>query len=167
MHDTADLRLRWHLVGHLQSNKARKAGATFDVIHSVDDVGLIAKLDEAAEAVGHHLELLVQVDLAGEATKHGVPPEGLIAMLSAARGRRSTRLTGLMLLPPAMAEPELARPYFARLRNLRDDLAAPGMEQSMLRELSMGMSQDFEVAIEEGATFVRVGSAIFGDRTDV
>jgi pyridoxal phosphate enzyme (YggS family) len=162
---TSDLRLRWHLIGHLQANKARKAGARFDVIHSVDDVGLVIRLDEAAHAAGRQLDLLVQIDLAGEATKHGVPPEGLLPILTAAGACRSARITGLMLLPPALAEPELVRPYFARLRRLRDDLASRGTDQSMLKELSMGMSHDFEVAVEEGATFVRIGSAIFGDRT--
>ena len=167
MGETADLRLRWHLVGHLQSNKAGKAGANFHVIHSLDDIGLVTRLDLAAQAAGRRLDLLVQVDLAGEATKHGVAPEDVIQILSAAPTCRSARITGLMLLPPAMTDPELARPYFARLRRLRDDLVSRGIEPSMLEELSMGMSHDVEVAVEEGATFVRVGSAIFGERIGV
>ena len=161
---TPDLALAWHLVGHLQSNKARKAAAHFDTIHSVDDSALIAKLEEAASAAGRRLEILVQVDLAGEPTKRGVPPEQLAAVMMATHGSSSIRLTGLMLLPPAAADPEASRPYFAALRRLRDDLVAAGQEASTLAQLSMGMSHDFEVAIEEGATMVRVGTAIFGPR---
>ena len=161
---TADLRLTWHLVGHLQSNKAKKAGAGFHVVHSVDDVALMMKLDEAAGAAGRRLDLLVQVDLAGELTKHGVRPDELLPLFEAARGCTAARLIGLMLLPPAAGDPKAARPYFAALQRLRDDLVAQGVDRTLLSELSMGMSQDFEVAIEEGATIVRVGSAIFGTR---
>lgn len=164
MRATSDLALAWHLVGHLQSNKARKAAAHFDAIHSVDDSALVASLEEAAAAAGRRLELLVQVDLAGEPTKRGVLPERLAAVLAAARGSSAIRLTGLMLLPPAVADPEASRPHFAALRGLRDDLVAHGQEASTLAQLSMGMSHDFEVAIEEGATMVRVGTAIFGPR---
>lgn len=163
MGETSGLGLKWHLVGHLQSNKARKAGACFDVIHSVDDVALLARLDQAACEAGRRPELLVQVDLAGEATKHGIPPEGLMPIFEAARGCKAALVKGLMLLPPA-SDPEGARPYFKALGRLRDDLAARGVGAEMLTELSMGMSEDFEVAVEEGATLVRVGSAIFGAR---
>jgi pyridoxal phosphate enzyme (YggS family) len=161
---TADLGLTWHLVGHLQSNKAKRAGAVFDVVHSVDDRTLVLKLDEAAAAVDRSVDLLVQVDLAGEATKHGVEREALGPLFEAARGCAAARFKGLMVLPPAAADPERARPYFAALRRLRDDLVAQGVDRSLLSELSMGMSHDFEVAIEEGSTIVRVGSAIFGPR---
>ena len=164
MRATSDLALAWHLVGHLQSNKARKAAAHFDAIHSVDDSALVARLEEAAAAAGRRLELLVQVDLTGEPTKRGVHPERLAAVLAAARGSSAVRLTGLMLLPPAVADPEASRPHFAALRRLRDDLVAHGQDASTLAQLSMGMSHDFEVAIEEGATMVRVGTAIFGPR---
>jgi len=164
MDRTADLPLRWHLVGHLQFNKARKAGARFDVVHSADSADLVAKLDETAAAAGRRIELLIQVDLAGESTKHGVPPERLAPILDAARRCEAARVVGLMLLPPAVAAPDAARPYFAAVRKLRDDLLAQGAGSSMLAELSMGMSQDFEAAIEEGATMIRVGSAIFGRR---
>jgi pyridoxal phosphate enzyme (YggS family) len=164
---TADLQIRWHLVGHLQSNKARKACARFDVIHSVDAAALLGKLDEAAQAEGRTVELLVQVDLAGEATKHGAREDGLAAIFDAARGCHAARLVGLMLLPPATDDPERARPYFRALRDVRDRLMAGGVDGSMVHELSMGMSHDFEVAIEEGATLVRVGTAIFGERTYV
>jgi pyridoxal phosphate enzyme (YggS family) len=160
---TADLALTWHLVGHLQSNKARKA-ACFDVVQSVDSGDLVRKLDAAARAAGRQLRLLVQVDLAGEKTKHGARPDALMPIFEAGQACLAVRISGLMLLPPAVAEAEHARPYFSALRALRDDLIRKGVAPSMLAELSMGMSQDFEVAIEEGATIVRVGSAIFGER---
>ena len=163
MDQTADLRLRWHLIGHLQSNKAKKA-ARFDLVHSVDTVPLLDKLDEAANTTGRWLDLLVQADLAGEATKHGAREEQLTAIFEQARAARACRCVGLMILPPAVAEPDAARPYFRELRDVRDRLLARGVDASMLQELSMGMSHDFEVAVEEGATMVRVGSAIFGER---
>ena len=166
MDATADLSIRWHLVGHLQSNKAKKAGR-FDVVHSLDSVALAHKLDEAAMAAGRQMELLVQVDLAGEATKHGLREDELMPVFDAARAGRATRIVGLMLLPPAVEDPEAARPYFRTLRGVRDRLLARGVDASMLRELSMGMSHDFEVAIDEGATLVRVGTAIFGSRSYV
>ena len=162
---TAELQIKWHLVGHLQSNKARKAGARFDVIHSVDSAALLGRLDEAAQAEGRTLELLVQVDLAGEETKHGAREEELASIFDAARGCRAARVVGLMLLPPAADDPEQARPHFRALRAVRERLLARGVDGSMLHELSMGMSHDFEVAVEEGATLVRVGTAIFGTRT--
>jgi pyridoxal phosphate enzyme (YggS family) len=161
---TADLPLRWHLVGHLQSNKAKKAGR-FDVIHSIDAASLMAKVDDAASAAGRTIELLVQVDLAGEATKHGAREEELVGVLDAAGALRACRVIGLMLLPPAVDDPDQARPYFRALTTVRERLMARGVDGSMLQQLSMGMSHDFEVAIEEGATMVRVGTAIFGGRS--
>ncbi len=166
MEGTRDLSIRWHLVGHLQSNKARKAAA-FDVIHSVDSAALLSKVDDAAVALGRRPQVLVQVDLAGETTKFGAPEEELPAIFEAARSAHAARIVGLMLIPPAVDDPELARPYFRRLREVRDRLAAGGIEETMVAELSMGMSHDFEVAVEEGATLVRVGTAIFGARTYV
>jgi PLP dependent protein len=166
MEGTRDLSIRWHLVGHLQSNKARKAAA-FDVIHSVDSTALLSKVDDAAVALGRRPQVLVQVDLAGETTKFGAPEEELPAIFEAARSAHAARIVGLMLIPPAVDDPELARPYFRRLREVRDRLAAGGIEETMVAELSMGMSHDFEVAVEEGATLVRVGTAIFGARTYV
>jgi pyridoxal phosphate enzyme (YggS family) len=165
MDRAADLPLRWHLVGHLQSNKAKKAGARFDVVHTIDGADLVLKLDEAARLAGRSLELLVQVDLAFEATKHGAREEDLASIFAAARGCRAARLIGLMLLPPAAGSPDDARPYFRELQQVRARLLAGGTDPSMLSELSMGMSHDFEVAVEEGATLVRVGTAIFGSRT--
>jgi pyridoxal phosphate enzyme (YggS family) len=160
---TADLPLRWHLIGHLQSNKAKKA-ARFDLVHSIDGAALVQRLDEAAAAAGRRLDLLVQVDLAGEATKHGAREDELTAVFDAARSARSCRCVGLMILPPAVDDPDAARPYFRALRVVREKLLARGVVASMLKELSMGMSHDFEVAVEEGATLVRVGTAIFGGR---
>jgi pyridoxal phosphate enzyme (YggS family) len=160
---TTDLGLTWHLVGHLQSNKARKAGSHFDTVHSIDGTDLVGRLEEAARTSGRRVKLLVQVDLAGEATKHGAKPADVAAILESARPCTAVHIAGLMLLPPAL-DPEAARPYFRSLRLLRDDLVGRGFDPQMLGELSMGMSQDFEVAVEEGATMVRVGSAIFGER---
>jgi len=163
---TADLPIRWHLVGHLQSNKAKKVGR-FDMIHSIDDAGLVRSVDEAARAAGRRIELLVQVDLAGEATKHGAPEPALAGIFETAKGLQAAAIVGLMLLPPAADDPDEARPYFRDLRAVRDRLLAHGVDASMLRELSMGMSHDFEVAVEEGSTLVRVGTAIFGGRAYV
>lgn len=165
MDRTRDLGVRWHLIGHLQTNKAKKAGATFDLIHSIDSVDLLRKVDDAAAAAGRSPELLVQVDLAGEATKHGAREEDAQAIFRAAADCKGARVVGLMLLPPMVEDPNLARPYFRALQQVRERLLAAGVDGSMLNELSMGMSHDFEVAIEEGATQVRVGTAIFGART--
>lgn len=164
---TAAQSLRWHLIGHLQSNKAKKAAERFEMIHTVDDVTLLQKIDQAAAVAGRTVDVLIQVDLAREPTKHGAPPDALAPIVEAARTCRAARLKGLMLLPPASDDPEQARRYFAKLRQLRDQLVAGGVERSMLSELSMGMSHDFEVAVEEGATLVRIGSAIFGERAYV
>jgi pyridoxal phosphate enzyme (YggS family) len=162
--ESADTPISWHLVGHLQSNKARKAACAFSCIHSVDSVDLLARLDAAAASAGCRPELLIQVDLAGEPTKHGAPVEHLLPLFAAGSACTAARVVGLMVLPPLMPDPEEARPYFRRLREMRDELGRNGVAPSMLRELSMGMSHDFEVAIEEGATLVRVGTAIFGPR---
>lgn len=164
MDATRDLAVRWHLVGHLQSNKAKKA-ALFDVIHSIDSASLLSKVDEAAAALGRAPQVLVQVDLAGEATKFGATEEELPAIFEVAQAARAVKTAGLMLIPPAVDDPNQARPFFTRLRELRDRLVTQGVDRSMLNELSMGMSHDFETAIEEGATLVRVGTAIFGGRT--
>jgi len=159
-----DLEIRWHLLGHLQTNKARKAAPAFSMVHSVDGVELLEKIDLAAAETGTSPELLIQVDLAGEATKYGVPPANVPRLFEAAAGCRAARVTGLMTLPPVPDIPEDARPWFTQLRRLRDQWAAAGVPGSMLAELSMGMSADFEVAIQEGSTIVRVGTAIFGSR---
>jgi hypothetical protein len=162
---TADLAasgLRWHLVGHLQSNKARRAAALFALVQSIDSLELALRLARAAEETGRTLRGLVEVDLAGEVTKFGLPEAELLAVLGGLRGRPGLRLEGLMLLPPYLAEPEAVRPFFRRLRELRDRALGEGLLAA--GELSMGMSHDFEAAVEEGATMVRVGTAIFGER---
>jgi pyridoxal phosphate enzyme (YggS family) len=155
--------LRWHLVGHLQSNKAKKAVASFDVVQSVDSGELAERLSRAASETGRTLPVLVQVDLAGETRKFGLPEAAVPGALEGMRGLDGIRVDGLMTLPPFLDDPEDVRPYFRRLRELRDRMAAAGLLAGS--ELSMGMSHDFEAAIEEGATMVRVGSAIFGERT--
>ena len=161
---SADLPIRWHLLGHLQTNKARKAVSAFAVIQSVDGIELLQKLDRAAEESGRRPELLIQVDLAGEASKFGAQPGEVPRLFEAAGACRAARIVGLMTLPPIPDTPEDARPWFRRLRDLRDEWLASGVPAPMLRELSMGMSGDFEVAIQEGASMVRVGTAIFGSR---
>lgn len=160
--ETADIPIRWHVIGHLQSNKARKAAEAFDWIQAVDGLDLLRKIDGAAAAAGRRPKVLVQVDLAGEATKFGASPDDLPALFDA--DLKAVDLVGLMLLPPAVEDPNEARPWFRRLVALRDSLAGSGVAPARLAELSMGMSHDFEVAIEEGATIVRIGSAIFGER---
>ncbi|HTM25897.1 MAG TPA: YggS family pyridoxal phosphate-dependent enzyme [Vicinamibacterales bacterium] len=161
---TAELEIRWHLIGHLQSNKVRKAAPAMAAIHSVDSVDLLRRIDAAADEQGTSPELYIQVDLAGESTKFGAPEADVPALARAALQCRAARLKGLMLLPPWFDDPELARPYFRRLRELRDRLVEDGIDGSRLHELSMGMSHDFDVAIQEGATLVRLGTAIFGKR---
>ena len=161
---SADLDARWHLLGHLQTNKARKAASAFAMIQSIDSAELLRKLDAAAADAGRTLELLVQVDLAGEASKHGAQPDDVPRILEEAGRCQAALVVGVMTLPPIPEAPEDARPWFRQLRELRDRWLQAGVPSGMLREVSMGMSGDFEVAIEEGATIVRVGTAIFGIR---
>lgn len=155
---------RWHLIGHLQSNKAKKAAAAYAAIQSVDSVDLVERLDRAAAEAGTAPDLLIQADLAGEATKFGATPSEIPAILESALACRAAKLRGLMIVPPWSDNPEDVRPWFRRLRELRDRLVADGAPASSLAELSMGMSHDFEAAIEEGSTMIRVGTAIFGKR---
>ncbi|MGV3518908.1 YggS family pyridoxal phosphate-dependent enzyme [Luteitalea sp.] len=162
--ETADLPLRWHLIGPLQSNKANKVPGAFAGLQSVHSLDLLARLSKAARSAGVDLPVLIQVDLAHEATKSGLDEAELRHVLVSARALPGVRVEGLMLLPPYAEDPEHVRPWFRRLRALRDTLLAEGVPPAQLRELSMGMSHDFEVAIEEGATIVRVGSALFGTR---
>jgi pyridoxal phosphate enzyme (YggS family) len=162
--ETADLPLRWHLIGPLQSNKANKVPGAFASVQSVHSLDLLERLARAATAGGVQLPVLVQVDLAHETTKSGLDEADLRSLLARAVDLEGIRIEGLMLLPPYADDPEQVRPWFRRLRELRDALFAGGVPLEQVRELSMGMSHDFEVAIEEGATIVRVGSAIFGHR---
>jgi pyridoxal phosphate enzyme (YggS family) len=155
----------WHLIGHLQSNKARKAVQLFDVIHSLDSVELPERLDRICIEEGRNeLPVLVQVDLAGEETKSGVAEADLDELVSFLSRCERLAFIGLMVLPPYFEDPEATQTYFVRLREMRDRLASEGKFKRGSGELSMGMSHDFEVAIEEGATMVRVGTAIFGER---
>jgi PLP dependent protein len=158
------LGLTWHLIGHLQSNKARKAAAAFAWIESLDSAELLGKIDAGARAAGARPRVLVQVDLAHEATKFGADEATAGEIVRAAAVSNGVDLRGLMIVPPFPTDPEDSRPWFRRLRELRDRLVDSGVPVERLSELSMGMSHDFEVAIEEGATIVRVGTAIFGRR---
>lgn len=156
---------QWHLIGHLQANKARRAVALFDVIHSLDSASLARRLDRLCEETGRdELPVLIQVELGNEATKSGVSEEDLPKVVAAIGDCQHLRLIGLMTLPPFFADVELVRPYFRRLRELRDALKARQAFGASRGELSMGMSHDYHVAIEEGATLVRIGTAIFGER---
>ena len=164
--------IRWHLIGHLQRNKVKQAVRLFDVLHSVDSLELI---DEFEKAQGSRLKacggigdaplpMFIQVNVSGETTKFGCTPEEAPLFAQAVRERPHLKLAGLMTIAPFSEDPHVARPHFRRLRELRDALAAASNLQPSTLNLSMGMSQDFEVAIEEGADFVRIGTAIFGPR---
>lgn len=155
----------WHLIGHLQSNKARKAVQLFDVIHSVDSVELAERLERICEEEQRaELPVMVQVDLAGEKAKSGILESDLPRLVEFLKACRRLKFEGLMLLPPYFDNAEDARPFFKRLREIRDELLRQNAFANNKCELSMGMSHDFEIAIEEGATVVRVGTAIFGER---
>lgn len=150
--------VKWHLIGHLQSNKARKAVQLFDVIQSVDSLELAERLERICQEENRDsLSIFVQVDLAGEATKSGIAEADLPELVGFLKSSKYLGFDGLMILPPYFEDAERTRPFFKRLRELRDEILPGG-------ELSMGMSHDFEIAIEEGATIVRVGTAIFGER---
>ena len=154
--------LRWHMIGHVQSNKGRRAAELFDAVDSVDDPTLARRLERGAEQTGRHLTMLVQLDLGNEETKFGVDEEHLFPLLEQIRGYKAVRVEGLMAIPPFSEDPEQSRPFFRRLRELLEEARAQNLVLG--RELSMGMSHDLEVAVEEGATQVRVGTAIFGER---
>jgi len=147
---------RFHLIGHLQANKSNRAAELFDVIQTVDSVRLARRLNDAPRRRAAPLEVLIEVKLAGEAAKSGVDPEQVAALAGSLAALPNLRLTGLMTMPPWSDDPETSRPFFRRLRQLAEGVGLP--------RLSMGMSHDFEVAIEEGATMVRVGTALFGTR---
>lgn len=154
--------LIWHLVGHLQSNKAHAACELFDVIHSVDSLKLLQTIDRACDELGRTMKVLLEVNVSGEGSKFGAAPESVPALLEAANQLSRVEVRGLMTMPPLTPEAEDARPHFRRLRELRDEWSSSlGIR---LDELSMGMSGDFPVAIEEGATWIRVGTALFGER---
>jgi PLP dependent protein len=156
----------WHLIGHLQTNKAAKAAELFDAVDSVDSARMAEKLNAFAESSGKTLSVLIEINVGGETAKSGIVPGSseLEQILQAAARWGNLRLQGLMTVPPYTEDPEDSRPYFRQLRQIRDSIAARGLPQIGMVVLSMGMSHDFEVAIEEGATCVRVGTAIFGER---
>lgn len=157
MRELDGLGIEWHMIGHLQKNKAKAASGMFDLIHSVDSAELMEAIDRYAGSLGKVQRVLAQVKLAPEdVTKHGAGEPEVEAMLARARGLQNVVVEGLMTIPPFYDDPELGRPLYARLRELAGAFG--------LKELSMGMTGDFEIAIEEGATMVRVGSAIFGER---
>lgn len=153
----------WHLIGHLQSNKSRRAAYLFHRVDSVDDLSLAKRLDAAAAAEGKNLPVLIEVRLGDEATKTGVAEDDLPSLAASIAPFAHIDLLGLMTIPPLFDDPESVRPYFRKLRGLRDD--ASRRLGRKLPVLSMGMTHDFEVAIEEGATEIRVGTAVFGERT--
>jgi hypothetical protein len=154
----------WHLIGTLQTNKAKDALLLFDLIHSLDRVELGRELDRRARSAGRIAETLVQVNLAGEPTKAGFHPEDLKGAMEALAPLTGIRVRGLMTMPPIAEDPEVSRPWFRQLRELAALVRGWGFERVEVTHLSMGMSADFEVAIEEGATIVRIGTAIFGPR---
>jgi len=157
--------VEWHFIGHLQSNKARYAVRLFDMIHSVNRVSLAEELNRRAAAAGVVCRVLVEVNLAGEESKSGAPPEEAPGLVRAVSQLANLSVRGLMTMAPWYEDPEKARPCFAGLRGLRDRIDAEKIPNVTLRELSMGMTDDFEVAVEEGSTIVRIGRAIFGERT--
>lgn len=156
----------WHMIGHLQTNKATKAVELFSAVDSLDSVKLAEKLDAAAGRLGEKLRVLIEINVGGETAKSGAAPDSreLESLLLAAPGFDALEFRGLMAVPPFTDDPEDARPYFRKLRELRDTIAARRLPSIRMDVLSMGMSHDFEVAIEEGSTCVRVGTAIFGER---
>jgi len=151
----------WHFIGHLQSNKAKYAVRLFNMIHSVDSIPLAEELNRRAEQAGQMMKVMIEVNLSKEATKFGTDEEQLLNLARRIRDSKHLSLEGLMTMPPYFDSPELSRPYYVALRELEEKMIREGIP---LKELSMGMSNDFEVAVEEGATFVRVGTAIFGPR---
>ena len=154
--------LTWHLIGHLQRNKAALAVELFDQIHSVDSLRLLETIDRVSEEAGRTTKVLLEVNVSGEGTKFGLKPDEVAAVLEASRSLSRIEVRGLMTMPPFLEDLERVRPYFRRLRELRDRLEKE--TGAALPELSMGMSHDFEIAIEEGAHWIRVGTALFGER---
>jgi PLP dependent protein len=156
-----DCEVEWHFIGHLQKNKAKTAVELFDLIHSLDSLSLAGEVNKHAGKAGKIQRVLIEVKLSEEETKSGINKNNLMDLIGAVSGMKNLNLEGLMTIPPFFDDPEMARPYFKELRGLRDKAGRAGYE---LHELSMGMTNDFEVAILEGATIVRIGTAIFGER---
>jgi PLP dependent protein len=156
--------IRWHFIGHLQSNKVRQVAGWVHLVHALDSTSLARELDLRAERAGRTIEALVEVNTTGEQSKFGLPPERVPAFIRELEPLTHIRIGGLMTIGPFLPDPEGSRPMFRTLRTLRDTIARTPQENVDLRHLSMGMTGDFEVAIEEGATLVRIGTAIFGSR---
>ena len=159
--EVPDCEVEWHFIGHLQKNKAKTAVDLFDLIHSLDSLSLAGEVNKHAGKAGKIQRVLIEVKLSEEETKSGINKNNLMDLIGAVSGMKNLNLEGLMTIPPFFDDPDMARPYFKELRGLRDKAGSAGYE---LHELSMGMTNDFEVAILEGATIVRIGTAIFGER---
>ncbi|HEX7415718.1 MAG TPA: YggS family pyridoxal phosphate-dependent enzyme [Smithellaceae bacterium] len=157
-------RAQWHMIGHLQTNKAKYAVNLFDYIHSVDRLELAQELDKRARLIGRKINILIEVNVSGEKTKNGIPATTAIDLIKVTSKLENLSVCGLMTMAPYSDDPENARPYFCALRNLRDNISRQQISGIQMEELSMGMTDDFEAAIEEGATIVRIGRAIFGER---
>jgi len=156
--------VQWHMIGHLQRNKVKYIFDLFDMVHSVDNLSLAQEIDKAGKKHERAMDVLIQVNISGEETKFGAEVADARHMIREIASLSYVSVKGLMTIPPFFDDPEDSRPYFKRLRELRDEIGREGIEGISLKELSMGMSNDFEVAVEEGATMVRVGTAIFGPR---
>lgn len=154
----------WHMIGRLQTNKAKYAVRLFDMIHSLDRIDLARELDRRARAAGRVMKVLIEVNVAGEETKSGIPLASAGDLIRAVAPLENLSIQGLMTMPPWFDDPEEARPFFRALRELRDRITAEVINRVEMRELSMGMTGDYAVAIEEGATIVRIGRGVFGDR---
>jgi len=159
-----DVPVKWHLIGHLQTNKARYAVRMFDLVHTVDSFRLALELDRCARKLNKVQAVLIQVNVAGEATKSGIPPEQALPLVKEMAALECVQVQGLMTMPPFFNEPERVRPFFAELRRLSERIRQQAVPNVCMDELSMGMTGDFEAAVAEGATLVRIGTAIFGDR---
>jgi len=157
-------RVQWHMIGHLQTNKAKHAVNLFDYIHSVDRLELAVEINKRARMIGRKINILIEINISGEKTKNGIPAVKSIDLIKEVSGLENVSVRGLMTMAPYSANPENSRPYFFELRNLRNKIISAGITGIQMEELSMGMTDDFEIAIEEGATIVRIGRAIFGDR---
>jgi len=157
-------RVSWHMIGHLQTNKVKYVISLFDWVHSVDRLELAQELDRRAGQHAKNLNVLIEVNVSGEASKNGIEPAQVLALAGQIAELPNLQVRGLMTMPPYSDNPENSRPYFQALRRLRDDISAAAIPNVRMDELSMGMTDDFEVAIEEGATIIRVGRAIFGSR---
>lgn len=157
-------KVQWHMIGHLQTNKAKYAVKLFDYIHSVDRIDLARELDKKAGSIGRKINILIEVNVSGEQTKNGITADTAVSLIKDISRLGNLSVRGLMTMAPYLENPEDARPYFSALRNLRDNITREEIAGIHMEELSMGMTDDFEVAIEEGATIVRIGRAIFGER---